>query len=74
MSNDEIAQLSLFKIALEGWRLALENPIAALLIIALCLIILRLAYKYLERNSLADIFANKSDVMSAKKKLGIKEK
>lgn len=74
MTHEEIAQLSIFEIAITGWRLTLQYPISALLGILPFLYLFWFAYKYLEQNSIRDLLSDKSKVYEARKKLGIKEK
>ncbi|WP_139103843.1 hypothetical protein [Vibrio parahaemolyticus] len=72
--HSEVSQLSIFEMALSGWRLALGSPVTAILVISIFITIFWFIAKSLEANSVRDLFVDKSDVIEARKKLVIKEK
>ncbi|EGQ7973575.1 hypothetical protein I7Z51_002498 [Vibrio parahaemolyticus] len=74
MTHGEVSQLSIFEMAISGWRLAFESPVTAFLVILSFISIFLFIAKSFEASSIRDLFVNKSDVIEARKKLGIKEK
>ncbi|EJE4644394.1 hypothetical protein BKG02_004747 [Vibrio parahaemolyticus] len=73
-THDEVSQLSIFEMVLSGWKLAFDNPAAAFLVILSFTAVFWFIATFFQKNSIRDLFVNKSDVIKSRKKLGIKEK